>query len=469
MLRNFTLSVFFFGLFSLTACNNNQTLDRPIPDPGRTITHARGETVVPLNPDRVIALDNIALDSVLALDVEPIAALINPNTNDFPVHLRDKIPETTEKLSPNQQNLERITELNPDLIIGGKNVEAVYNQLNQIAPTVLLGESGTSAWKEKLLLTAEALGQPEKGEVLLQEYQERAQTLASRLENPDTIEVSVVRVLPNGLRLYQNDTFIGGILKDVGLSRPPSQDEADLWLQISRERMELADGDVIFVWSLGEEAATTRKRLEDDPLWSKLDAVQAGEVYEVPGYWIGRGPIAANRVLADLEKHLLKEETIASESQQKLKTGQGEKDIVDIASSNENLSTLAQAVQAADLAETLKGDGPFTIFAPTNEAFAKLPNGFVEFLLQPKNKDLLVDVLTYHVVPSRVTSDQLETGKVESLNSGIAVAVSGNRVIVNDASVIQPDVQASNGVIHTVNRVLLPEGLTETIQSRMNQ
>lgn len=307
MLKRLTLSVFFFGLFSLTACNNDQTLDRPIPDPGRTISHARGETVVPVDPDRVIALDNIALDSVLALEVEPIAALINPNTGDFPVHLRDRMTDRTQKLSPNQQNLERITELNPDLIIGGKNVEAVYNQLNQIAPTILLGESGTSAWKEKLLLTAEAVGKAEKGESLLEGYQQRSQDLAARLENPQDMEVSVVRVLPNGLRLYQNDTFVGGILKDVGLSRPPSQDEDDLWLQISRERMELADGDVIFVWSLGSEAETTRKRLEDDPLWAKLDAVEAGRVYEVPGYWIGRGPIAANKVLDDLSTYLLEE------------------------------------------------------------------------------------------------------------------------------------------------------------------
>lgn len=306
MLKRITLSVLLIGMFSLTGCNN-QTVDRAIPDPGRTITHAKGETVVPQNPDRVIALDNIALDSVLALEVKPIAALINPNTGDFPVHLRDQITERTQKLSPNQQNLERITKLNPDLIIGGKNVEAVYNQLNQIAPTVLLGESGTSAWKEKLLLSAEAVGKRDQGEALLEEYEQRADDLASRLDNPEDIEVSVVRVLPDGLRLYQNDTFIGGILKDVGLSRPQSQDENDLWLQISRERMELADGDVIFVWSLGEEAATTRKRLEDDPLWSKLDAVQAGKVYEVPGYWIGRGPIAANKVLDDLSTYLLEE------------------------------------------------------------------------------------------------------------------------------------------------------------------
>ncbi|PSO47594.1 MAG: fasciclin [Cyanobacteria bacterium SW_9_44_58] len=160
--------------------------------------------------------------------------------------------------------------------------------------------------------------------------------------------------------------------------------------------------------------------------------------------------------------------TPQTRSPQQLQIAQGEKDIVGIASNNENFSTLVKAVQAADLAETLKGEGPFTVFAPTNEAFAKLPDKMVEFLLQPENKDLLVDVLSYHVVPSNVTSDQLETGTVDSLNGGISVAISGNSVIVNNASVVQPDIEASNGIIHAVNRVLLPEGLAETIQTRMN-
>lgn len=161
--------------------------------------------------------------------------------------------------------------------------------------------------------------------------------------------------------------------------------------------------------------------------------------------------------------------TPKARSPQQLQIAQGEQDIVGIASNNENFSTLVKAVQAADLAETLQGEGPFTVFAPTNEAFAKLPDGIVEFLLQPENKDLLVDVLSYHVVPGEVMSNQLETGTVDSLNGGLSVAISGNSVIVNNASVIQPDVEASNGVIHAVNRVLLPEGLAETIQSRMNQ
>ncbi len=187
---------------------------------------------------------------------------------------------------------------------------------------------------------------------------------------------------------------------------------------------------------------------------------------------------ASNGVIHAVDQVLLPEgltETIQSRmadanSQQDSESSQmaANQTIVGIASNSDNFSTLVQAVQAADLVDTLQQEGPFTVFAPTNQAFAMLPDDLVAFLLQPENKDLLVDVLTYHVVPGKVTSDQLETGTVEALGGGISVGISGDRVIVNNASVIQPDVEASNGVIHAVNRVLLPEGLTQTIQSRMD-
>ncbi|NBD15422.1 MAG: fasciclin domain-containing protein [Cyanobacteria bacterium] len=187
---------------------------------------------------------------------------------------------------------------------------------------------------------------------------------------------------------------------------------------------------------------------------------------------------ASNGVIHAVNQVLIPEglaETIQSRmentsSQEQSESAQVEesKDIITIASNNDNFSTLVQAVQAADLVETLQGEGPFTIFAPTNAAFAKLPEDLVEFLLQPENKDLLADVLTYHVVSGDVTSDQLKTGTVEALGGGLAISVSSNQVIVNNASVIQADVEASNGVIHAVNQVLIPEGLAETIQSRMN-
>mgnify|MGYP005858478191 CR=1 FL=1 len=138
----------------------------------------------------------------------------------------------------------------------------------------------------------------------------------------------------------------------------------------------------------------------------------------------------------------------------------GQPDIVDIAASNDQFSTLVAAVQAADLVETLKGDGPFTVFAPTNAAFEKLPDGTVESLLKPGNKDQLVKILTYHVVPGAVTSDQLigQRASVATVQ-GQEVHVDGTSggVTVGNATVTQPDIMASNGVIHVIDTVLLPQ------------
>ncbi len=134
-------------------------------------------------------------------------------------------------------------------------------------------------------------------------------------------------------------------------------------------------------------------------------------------------------------------------------------DIVDIASANSDFSTLVAAVKAAGLVDTLKGPGPFTVFAPTNEAFAALPAGTVETLLKPENKAKLVAVLTYHVVPGAVTSDQL-AGKRLSVKTveGQNVHIDGRKgVKVNDARVTGADIAASNGVIHVIDRVLLPK------------
>lgn len=133
-------------------------------------------------------------------------------------------------------------------------------------------------------------------------------------------------------------------------------------------------------------------------------------------------------------------------------------DIVDIAASNDDFSTLVAAVQAAGLVDTLKSDGPFTVFAPTNAAFAKLPAGTVESLLQPENKDQLVAVLTYHVVPGAVTSDQL-AGKRMSVATvqGSNVHIDArNGVKVDNATVTAADVIATNGVIHVIDSVILP-------------
>lgn len=131
--------------------------------------------------------------------------------------------------------------------------------------------------------------------------------------------------------------------------------------------------------------------------------------------------------------------------------------IVSIASGADNLSTLVSAVKAADLVETLNGDGPFTVFAPTNEAFAKLPEGTVESLLMPENKDQLTRILTYHVVSGKVMSGDLEDGMTAKTVQGAEIEISlGDNVMINDATVEKADIEASNGVVHLIDSVIMP-------------
>lgn len=142
--------------------------------------------------------------------------------------------------------------------------------------------------------------------------------------------------------------------------------------------------------------------------------------------------------------------------------------IVDIAAGNSAFSTLVTAVQAADLVDVLSGEGPFTVFAPTNDAFAALPTEVLDALLLPENQDLLTDVLTYHVVPDVVTSDDLVSpGEIETLNGPVRVRSSADEIIVNDANVVLADVEASNGVIHAIDTVLIPAGLVDALTARM--
>ena len=136
----------------------------------------------------------------------------------------------------------------------------------------------------------------------------------------------------------------------------------------------------------------------------------------------------------------------------------GKKDIVDTAVAAGKFNTLAAALKAAGLVDTLKGDGPFTVFAPTDDAFAKLPAGTVEDLLKPENKQKLVSILTYHVVAAKaMAKDVAGMSSADTVNGkSLKLAVKGDKVMVNDATVIQADVVASNGVIHVIDTVLMP-------------
>jgi len=133
-------------------------------------------------------------------------------------------------------------------------------------------------------------------------------------------------------------------------------------------------------------------------------------------------------------------------------------DIVDTAIAAGSFETLVAAIQAAGLVDTLRGEGPFTVFAPTDEAFAALPEGTVESLLQEENRDQLVSILTYHVIPGKVMSSDIagQTLSVETVQ-GMELAIDAtDGVRVGEATVVTADVEASNGVIHVIDTVLIP-------------
>lgn len=213
------------------------------------------------------------------------------------------------------------------MILGLDYHQSIYNQVQQIAPTVLLPFRHSGHWKETFQRYSQVLNREEKAEVVMTAYQQRVKDLQSAIQaeysQPPT--VSVIRIYPDGISLYLRDSFPGTILADVGLPRPPSQDlsatEAEkiannpIQKLISRELVPEADGDIIFIWT-GENTVEGKQQaqkqltqLQGDPLWQRLDAVKNGRVYEVPSYWIGSSAIAANLVIDDLFQYLIEEKS----------------------------------------------------------------------------------------------------------------------------------------------------------------
>jgi len=165
-----------------------------------------------------------------------------------------------------------------------------------------------------------------------------------------------------------------------------------------------------------------------------------------------------NTSTTDGEENATEDTTTAQAEETTMEEKPMEKDIVALAMETPSLSTLVQAVKAAGLVETLQGEGPFTVFAPTNKAFAALPEGTLENLLKPENKDQLVQVLTYHVVPAKVMSGDLSDGMKAGTVQGAeaTVKMKGDAVMIDNATVQKADISASNGVVHVIDAVILP-------------
>lgn len=277
---------------------------------GRAIETAMGKVEVPERAERVVVLDTGELDSAITLGVKPVGSVEALEGAGYPKYLKGT--EGIENVGTIEQpNLEKIAGLEPDLILSSKlRHEQIYDQLSEIAPTVFTESTGVT-WKENFDVHAEALGRTEEAGKVKEEYQARVDEFRRAIgENPP--EVSVVRFLAGDTHIYQKASFIGTVLADAGLPRPPSQDVDDFAItNASAELIPEMGGDVVFVTTYGPEEESTKGEMLDDPLWQQLEAVQQGRVHEVSDdlWMLGIGYTAANGVVDDLTKYLVKEKT----------------------------------------------------------------------------------------------------------------------------------------------------------------
>ncbi|MBD1909255.1 iron-siderophore ABC transporter substrate-binding protein [Leptolyngbya sp. FACHB-16] len=303
----------------ITACQNSSSTSSTTPSDCRMVRHAAGETCVPLQPTRIVALDSVTLEFLTALGIKPVGA---PISDGFATRLQQDWTGVEDLGATGEPSLEKALALQPDLIVGGDYYQKVYSQASQIAPTLLFKSEHSGQWKEVFMTVAQMLGKTEAAEQVMADYDARLAELQQQMgDRLSQTQVSVVRVYPDYINLYLQDSFCGKVLQDAGLPRPEAQaiaaDKASqlfdnpIQVSISREVLHQADGDVMFVWT-GENTPEAKHQadqklneLSADPLWQQLKAVKQGKVYRVPNYWIGSGPIAANLVIDDLFKYLV--------------------------------------------------------------------------------------------------------------------------------------------------------------------
>ncbi|RSM91720.1 iron-siderophore ABC transporter substrate-binding protein [Kibdelosporangium aridum] len=293
----------------LSACGTGTTPPggAPAPESGqtRTIKHAMGETQVPASPQRVIVLDTDKLDSMFSLGMTPVGTAMASQSTKIPKYLGEGFQAVKPVGTLQEPDLDAIRALKPDLILGSKfRQEKFYDELSTIAPTVFTEKVGIT-WKENFLLDADALNKKAEAQALLDKYTQRATGLKRTSQ-----KASIVRFMPDEIRVYGPESFSGIVLKDAGVPRPARQELADKsdkrFDKVSPERVQEVDGDVIFVSAYGEKAAQKQAETTAGPLWNKLTAVAAGRVYVVDDeIWMtGIGVTSANKILDDLEKHL---------------------------------------------------------------------------------------------------------------------------------------------------------------------
>ncbi|WP_036717722.1 ABC transporter substrate-binding protein [Paenibacillus sp. JCM 10914] len=303
----------------LTACGSNEanpdnTTDTPSPAPTaaeetRTIVHAMGETQITGTPARVVVLTTQGTESLLELGIKPVGAVQSWIGDPWYDHIKDQMDGIEILGDETQPNLELIASLQPDLILGTKvRQEAIYDQLKAIAPTVLTENLGDSMI-ENFTLYAEALNVEEKGQQVLADYHKLIDEASARLGDKTKLEVSLARFQAGIARVYYKQNFAGVVLDQLGFARTEIQNKEEFAEEITKEQINVLDGDVLFYFASdrsGETAASdTAKEWLADPIAQNMNINKNGQSYQVDeAIWNSSGGIiAAKLLIADIEKY----------------------------------------------------------------------------------------------------------------------------------------------------------------------
>ncbi|MBD2253832.1 ABC transporter substrate-binding protein [Nostoc parmelioides] len=279
----------------------------------RLIKHELGETCVPLNPQRIIVVDQIALEALVALDLKPIGTANHVFFDSKANLLKEKIAGISYIGKTGEINLEKVLQLNPDLIVSVYGIQPEnYPLLSKIAPTVQV-KHFQSDWQTPLREIGKVVNKIEKVEELLTQYEQRFQTIREQLENKfGKLEVTVSRI-HGGMKVPEFSSqfsFPGGIVHSVGISMPPHQRQLikspdDYLIILSLERLDLLDSDALFI-AVDPGAIEAFQEYQKTPLWQTLNVVKNKKVYQVDsGYWVHGSILSANAILDDLVKYLL--------------------------------------------------------------------------------------------------------------------------------------------------------------------
>jgi iron complex transport system substrate-binding protein len=275
----------------------------------RTIEHAMGKTDIKGKPSKIVILTNEGTEALLALGVKPVGAAKSWTGNPWYKHIEKDMQGVQSLGDESQINIEAVAALSPDLIIGNKmRHEKIYDQLSKIAPTVysntLRGE-----WKGNFEFYAKVLDKEKEGAEIVKNFDTRAAEIAKLAGDKLKTEVSLVRFMPGKTRIYLGDTFSGMIFKQIGFARPETQRSTEFTIEIGKERLKEADGQVMFYFTYetgnGEGSAREKEWLED-PLFKSLNAVKNNKAFRVDdAIWNTAGGVkAANLMLDDIEKFL---------------------------------------------------------------------------------------------------------------------------------------------------------------------